>query len=165
MPDVYLILGSNLGDRMKNLRKATGLISENVGEIIKRSSVYETEPWGFNHRLNFLNQVLKVITDLKPEQVLEVLIEIEELSGRKRNNNIYAARVIDIDILFYNNNIIKSDKLIIPHPKIRERMFVLVPMAELQPDFVHPEFKVEINQLKNECMDTKWVREYKSKSQ
>lgn len=164
MPDIYLILGSNLGDRMKNLRKATELISENVGEIIKKSSVYETEPWGFNHRLNFLNQVLKVITSLKPEEVLKVILKTEKLSGRKRNSNIYEARVIDIDILFYNNNIIKSDKLIIPHPKIQERMFVLVPMAELQPDFIHPELKVPINKLKNECRDTKWVKEYKSEN-
>ena len=163
MPDVYLILGSNLGDRMKNLQIATELISENVGKIINKSSVYETEPWGFNHRLNFLNQVLKVITALNPEEVLEVIIKIEKLSGRKRNNNKYSARVIDIDILFYNNNVIKSDKLIIPHPKIQERMFVLVPMAELQPDFIHPELLVSISQLKNECRDTKWVREYTSK--
>jgi 2-amino-4-hydroxy-6-hydroxymethyldihydropteridine diphosphokinase len=164
MSDVYLILGSNLGDRMKNLRKATELISKNVGKIINKSSIYETEPWGFNHRINFLNQVLKVITSLKAEEVLEVIIKIEKLSGRKRNNSIYAARVIDIDILFYNNKVIKSDKLIIPHPKIQERMFVLVPMAELQPDLIHPELHVPISQLKNECRDTKWVREYKFKN-
>ena len=161
MPDIYLILGSNLGDRMKNLQRATELISKDVGKIINKSSVYETEPWGFNHRLNFLNQVLKIITSLKPEEILEVIIKIEKSFGRKRNNNKYSAREIDIDILFYNNKVIKSDKLIIPHPKIQERMFVLVPMTELEPDLIHPELKVAINQLKNECRDTKWVREYK----
>jgi 2-amino-4-hydroxy-6-hydroxymethyldihydropteridine diphosphokinase len=164
MSDVYLILGSNLGDRMKNLRKATELISKNAGKIISRSAVYETEPWGFNHRLNFLNQVLKINTALKPQEILEVIIKIEKLSGRKRNNNTYTARVIDIDILFYNNKVIKSDKLIIPHPRIQERMFVLVPMAELQPDYIHPELLLSISQLKNECRDTKWVREYKFKN-
>jgi len=163
MPDVYLILGSNLGDRMKNLQKANELISKDIGKIINKSSVYETEPWGFNHSINFLNQVLKIFTSLKPEEVLGVILKIEKLFGRKRNNNIYAARVIDIDILFYNDKVIKSDKLIIPHPKIQERMFVLVPMAELQPDLIHPELQAPISQLKNECTDIKWVREYKFK--
>jgi 2-amino-4-hydroxy-6-hydroxymethyldihydropteridine diphosphokinase len=164
MHDVYLILGSNLGDRLKNLQIATELISKDIGKIINRSSVYETEPWGFNHRQNFLNQVLKIITNLKPQEILEVIIKIEKLSGRKRNNDRYTARVIDIDILFYNNKIIKSDKLIIPHPRIQERMFVLVPMAELQPDLIHPELMLSISQLKNKCRDTKWVREYKLKN-
>lgn len=163
MSDVYLILGSNLGNRNGNLRKATELISENVGRIINKSLIYETEPWGFNHRLSFLNQVLKINTSLNPEGVLEEIIKIEELFGRKRSKNKYEARVIDIDILFYNNKVIKSEKLIIPHPKIQERMFVLVPMAELQRDFIHPELHVSILQLKNDCRDTKWVRECRVK--
>lgn len=163
MSDVYLILGSNLGDRIKNLRKAADHISENIGKIINESSVYETEPWGFNHRWNFLNQVLKISTSLSPGEILDEIIKIENLSGRKRSNIKYEARVIDIDILFYNNKVIKSDRLIIPHPKIKERMFVLVPMAELQHDFIHPELQLSMLQLKDECKDTKWVREYRFK--
>jgi 2-amino-4-hydroxy-6-hydroxymethyldihydropteridine diphosphokinase len=163
MSVVYLILGTNLGDRIKNLRKATELINKSIGKIIVLSSVYETEPWGFNHKSNFLNQVLKINTSLRPEEILEEIIKIEKLSGRKRSNNKYEARVIDIDILFYDNKVIKSDRLIIPHPKIQERMFVLVPMAELQQDFIHPELQRSIGQLKNDCRDTKWVREYRIK--
>ena len=161
MPDVYLILGGNLGDRYKNLQKAAKLISGDIGKIINKSSVYETEPWGFEHRLNFLNQVVKSNTSLKPEEVLEEIIKIEKLCGRKRQNIVYTARVIDIDILFYNNKVIKSDKLTIPHPKIRERMFVLAPMAELQPYLIHPELQVPVSHLKKKCRDTKWVRKYK----
>ncbi len=163
MPDVYLLLGSNLGDRMKNLRKAAEHISKDVGKILDNSSVYETEPWGFNHKLNFLNQVLKVITSLNPDELLEVIIRIEKLCGRERNNSSFEARVIDIDILFYGNKVIKSDKLIIPHPMIQARMFVLVPVTELQPDLIHPGLSVTVSQLKNECMDTKWVRRYQGK--
>jgi 2-amino-4-hydroxy-6-hydroxymethyldihydropteridine diphosphokinase len=148
---------------MKNLRKAAEHISKDVGKIINKSSVYETEPWGFNHKRNFLNQVLKVITSLNPEELLEVIAKIEKLCGRERNNNPYAARVIDIDILFYSNKVIKSDKLVIPHPKIQERMFVLMPMAELQPDLIHPGLSAPVSQLRNECRDTRWVRKYKGK--
>ena len=161
MADVYLILGGNLGDRYRNLQKAIELISGDIGKIVNKSSVYETEPWGFDHRLNFLNQVVKIITSLKPGEVLEEIIKIEKLCGRKRQNTVYTARVIDIDILFYNNKVIKSDKLTIPHPKIQERMFVLAPMAELQPDLIHPGLQVPVCHLKNKCRDTKWVRKYK----
>ena len=161
MPDVYLLLGGNLGDRIKKFQKASELISEEIGEISDSSSVYETEPWGFNHRLNFLNQVLKVDTILEPEEVLKKIIKIEELFGRKRHDKRYQARAIDIDILFYNKKIIKSDNLIIPHPKIHERMFILVPMDELLPDFIHPVLNKSVNQLKNECKDKKSVKYYK----
>ncbi len=161
MPDVYLILGGNLGDRNGNLQKASRLISGNIGKIANKSSVYETEPWGFEHRLNFLNQVVKSDTSLKPGEVLEEIIKIEKLCGRKRQSKVYEARIIDIDILFYNSEVIKSDRLIIPHPKIQERMFVLAPMAELQPDFIHPELKASVSYLKDKCRDTRWVRIYK----
>ncbi len=161
MPDVYLILGSNLGDRIENLKKATDHICRDIGKIVARSSIYETEPWGFNHESNFINQILRINTSLKPLEVLEKILKIEKLCGRRIKNKKYAAREMDIDILFYNNEIIKSDKLIIPHPGIRERMFVLVPMAELQPDFIHPLLQKPISYLKEICSDRRWVREHK----
>jgi len=161
MPDVYLILGSNLGDRIKNLQKATDHVSRDIGEINDRSSIYETEPWGFNHESNFINQILRINTSLKPEEVLGVIVRIEKLCGRRIKNKKYAAREIDIDILFYNNIVYKSDKLLIPHPDIQERMFVLVPMAELQPDFIHPVLQKPISYLKKICNDRRWVREYR----
>ena len=161
MPDVYLILGANLGDRIKNLQKATDHISRDIGKIADRSSIYETEPWGFNCGSDFLNQILKVNTSLKPEEVLSEIISIEKVCGRKIKSKKYEAREIDIDILFYNDIIFRSDKLVIPHPDIQERMFVLVPMAELQPDFMHPVLQKPISFLKEGCNDRRWVREYK----
>ncbi len=161
MPDVYLILGSNLGDRIENLKKATDHICRDIGKIVARSSIYETEPWGFNHESNFINQILRINTSLKPLEVLGKILKIEKLYGRRIKNKKYTAREMDIDILFYNNKIIKSDKLIIPHPCIRERMFVLVPMAELQPDFIHPLLQKPISYLKETCSDRRWVREHK----
>jgi 2-amino-4-hydroxy-6-hydroxymethyldihydropteridine diphosphokinase len=162
MPDVYLILGGNLGDRIKNLQKATDYISRDIGEIVDRSSVYETEPWGFSHDSSFINQVLRIITALKPSQVLESVLNIEKLCGRRTSSKEYTARIMDIDILFYNNEIINSDRLIIPHPLIQERMFVLVPMAELQPYFIHPVLKRPISYLKDKCDDIRWVRKYRN---
>lgn len=158
MADVYLLTGGNLGDRIKNLHKAIELISKEVGKITDRSSIYETEPWGFNHGLYFLNQVLKIDSLLDPLELLKEIFNIETILGREKRSSTYSARIIDIDILFYGNKIIKSDKLVIPHPKIHERMFTLTPMAELNPDFIHPELKKTIIQLKNECKDTKWVK-------
>ena len=162
MPDVYLILGGNLGDRINNLQKATDYISRDIGEIVGRSSIYETEPWGFSHDSSFINQILRVNTTLKPIQVLEKIIDIEKSCGRSSKSKEYTAREMDIDILFYNNKIINSDRLIIPHPQIHERMFVLVPMAELQPDFIHPVLQRPVSYLKEKCNDRRWVRKYRS---
>ena len=100
MPDVYLILGGNLGDRINNLQKATEYISRDIGEIVGRSSIYETEPWGFSHDSSFINQILRVNTTLKPIQVLEKIIDIEKSCGRSSKSKEYTAREMDIDILF-----------------------------------------------------------------
>ncbi len=157
MPEAYILTGGNLGDRKRNLQKATALISEEAGKIISKSSVYETEPWGFSHELNFLNQALEIETTLEPLQLLESLLNIERKTGRDRGGTSYSARVIDIDILFYGDRIVKSGRLIIPHPKIHERMFVLAPMAEIAPQFMHPLLDKSISQLKDMCVDTKRV--------
>ena len=134
--DVYLSLGSNLGDRRASLRKALRLLGEGV-EIVKISSVYDTEPVGVGEQPRFLNLVCRVNTDIGPMQLLSLIKGIEASMGRNlilRN----APRIIDIDIILYGDTIMESPELIIPHPRMRERAFVLVPFAEIAPEVVHP---------------------------
>ena len=160
MSEAYLLLGGNLGDRTGNLRKAAGMLPGKGIKIIARSSLYETEPWGFKHDIYFLNRVLKIETTLKPVELLERILRIERNMGREKSDNLYSSRIIDIDILFYDDKIIKTDQLIIPHPKIHERMFALVPMAEIDPEYIHPALKKSINTLMDECNDSKQVRKF-----
>ena len=160
MSKAYILLGGNLGDRTGNQRKAAGMLSGKDIKIIARSSLYETEPWGFEHDIYFLNRVLKIDTLLKPVELLERILRIEKNMGREKTDNLYSSRIIDIDILFYDDKIIKTDQLIIPHPKIHERMFALVPMAEIDPEYIHPVLKKSINTLMDECNDNKQVRKF-----
>jgi 2-amino-4-hydroxy-6-hydroxymethyldihydropteridine diphosphokinase len=160
MAEVYLLLGSNLGDRLQMLEKACENINTQVGTIVQFSSIYETEPWGFVADLSFFNQVVLVQTNLKPRHLLETVLEIEKEFGRKRNSDHYESRSIDIDILFYEDKVINESDLEIPHPKIQERMFVLKPMMEISPDMFHPELKKNILQLYNECSDSFSVEKY-----
>jgi 2-amino-4-hydroxy-6-hydroxymethyldihydropteridine diphosphokinase len=134
--DVYLSLGSNLGDRRANLKKALGLLGESV-EIVKVSSVYDTEPVGVGEQPRFLNLMCRVNTDIGPMQLLSLIKGIEASMGRDlRLRN--TPRIIDIDIILYGDTIMESPELIIPHPRMRERAFVLVPFAEISPQVVHP---------------------------
>jgi 2-amino-4-hydroxy-6-hydroxymethyldihydropteridine diphosphokinase len=134
---VYLSLGSNLGDRKEILEKAIVLLSEKVGVVVKQSKDYETVPWGVTDQPDFLNLAIEIHTLLKPLEVLEQTQSIENQLGRVRKEK-WGARLIDIDILFYGNEIIDEPNLKIPHPLIQERDFVLTPMAEIAPNFVHP---------------------------
>lgn len=134
--EVYLSLGSNLGDRRANLKEALRLLGESL-EIASVSSVYDTEPVGVGEQPRFLNLVCRVNTDIGPMQLLSLIKGIESSMGRDlslRN----APRVIDIDIILYGDTIMESPELIIPHPRMRERAFVLVPFAEIAPEVVHP---------------------------
>ena len=153
MNTVYLILGSNIENRMNYLQQAGELITINIGGIEKYSSVYETEPWGFAHKSLFLNQVLLVKTEMGAESVLSKLLKIEELLGRTRTKERYTARTIDIDILFYNDLVLQTKDLIIPHPEIQNRRFVLMPLVEIAGDLFHPVLHKSIKELLDECKD------------
>jgi 2-amino-4-hydroxy-6-hydroxymethyldihydropteridine diphosphokinase len=158
MSITFLSLGTNLGNKESNLDHAIEKIEEYIGRILMYSSIYETEPWGFQAKNEFLNMVLKVETDLIPSELLEKVLNIESLLGRVRANkhytSAYSSRVIDIDILMYDNIIINEPDLKIPHPLMHERKFVLVPLCEIAPDMIHPVLKKSFSSLLEICLDT-----------
>jgi len=149
MIDVFLLLGSNLGDRQAFLKNARDHIETGIAPIISVSSVYETQSWGKTDEPDYLNQVLYLKTNMAPRLLLEKILGIETLLGRRREEK-WGSRIIDIDILFYGQDIINETGLVIPHPELHKRMFTLEPLNELAPDFIHPVFKKRIFQLKSE---------------
>jgi 2-amino-4-hydroxy-6-hydroxymethyldihydropteridine diphosphokinase len=150
---VFLGLGSNLGNREENLYFALSLIGEKAGRVLVHSSLYETEPWGFETENLFLNMVVKVQTTSDPLTLLEVLLGIEKTMGRIRSTVNYSSRIIDIDVLFYDDITLDLKNLKIPHPHLHERRFVLEPLSEIAPDFVHPVFKKSVSSLLALCND------------
>ncbi|MGN6297413.1 MAG: 2-amino-4-hydroxy-6-hydroxymethyldihydropteridine diphosphokinase [Ginsengibacter sp.] len=152
MNRLFLITGGNIGDRKKNLETAAALIQKQIGKISRLSAMYETEAWGVTNQPPFYNQVLEVETPLSPREVLHLILEIEEEMGRKRSIK-NAARNIDIDILFFNNEIINEHNLTIPHPEIINRRFVLLPLLELEPHKIHPVLNKSIQELLSETKD------------
>lgn len=151
-----------MGDRLSLLKSATALLSEKAGTLVKSSGVYETEPWGFTTNANFLNQTLKLETTLNPDQLLETCHAIESSLGRMRNiAGEYQSRTMDIDILLYDSLIMDTPHLRIPHPFMHERLFVLKPLSEIAPDYVHPIFQKAIRQLLEECKDISGISVYK----
>lgn len=146
MHRVVLLTGTNLGDKSENLNKAAESIKANIGPIIAGSEIYRSEPWGFESNEDFLNQAIVVETSLSPQEVLSAVLSIESELGRVRSAaspeektvRKYESRVIDIDILFYDDIIINTENLVIPHPLICEREFVLTPLKEIIGDFIHP---------------------------
>ena len=145
MTQVYLSLGTNLGERLDNLATARAMLSPDV-RVEKLSSVYETAPWGYSDQANFYNQVLLGKTMLTPLRLLNKLKRIEKMMGREQTFR-YGPRVIDLDILFYESRIINTKRLQIPHPRLQERAFVLVPLVEIAPDFVHPQLGLTVQAL------------------
>jgi 2-amino-4-hydroxy-6-hydroxymethyldihydropteridine diphosphokinase len=153
---VFLLLGANLGEREATLSKAIELISNQIAPVVAQSQLYETAPWGVVDQPSFLNQVIKIETELRPTDVLEKTLKIEKQLGRERRLR-WGARVIDIDLLYYADMILESPDLCLPHPRLHERRFTLVPLAEIAPDFVHPLLKKTNQALLNECTDTSTV--------
>jgi 2-amino-4-hydroxy-6-hydroxymethyldihydropteridine diphosphokinase len=163
MNKAYLSIGSNRGNRTTNLKKAVDLLSEWTGNVVSVSSLYETPPWKMDDDTDFINQVLLLETMLPAEELIDTIILIESMMGRQRTSKKYEPRIIDIDILFFGDKIINTKELTVPHPLIQERKFVLEPMTEIAPQFLHPGFKKSIIQLRNECEDKSEIRKLVSK--
>ncbi len=159
MPKLYLLLGGNLGDRTVYLRQARESIGAQVGGITAASKLYETAAWGKTDQPNFLNQVLEVQTEQPPEQVLQTINHIEQELGRVRQEH-WGARVIDIDILFYDQLVLQTQRLTIPHPQLHLRRFTLLPLAEIAPELMHPVLGKNIDQLLEDCPDELEVWEF-----
>jgi 2-amino-4-hydroxy-6-hydroxymethyldihydropteridine diphosphokinase len=157
MIDVFLLLGSNLGNRQLYLQQAIEHIQADIAPVIKRSSVYETQSWGKTDAPNYLNQVVELKTGLPAQLILQKILHIENVLGRRREEK-WGSRTIDIDILFYGSDIVSEPGLNIPHPELHNRMFTLAPLSEIAPDLVHPVINKTIFDLKSELKDNLIVK-------
>ncbi|HNX56407.1 MAG TPA: 2-amino-4-hydroxy-6-hydroxymethyldihydropteridine diphosphokinase [Prolixibacteraceae bacterium] len=153
MTKLYILLGGNLGNKQQVFSETWKRLEKQIGPITKRSAVYETEPWGFESNDMFWNQAIEIETELWPDEVLTQTHGIEEILGRIRKENQFDSRIIDIDVLFYGSEIVNQPDLQIPHPRIQDRKFVLVPLCEIAPELVHPVFKKTVCELLSECSD------------
>ncbi len=154
MNTCFLLLGGNLGDKEQNLQQAIHLLENKLGSTAKKSNIFITAAWGNEDQPEFYNQAIELTTSLSAIELLKTVLDIEEQLGRKRNNDRWQERIIDVDMLFYNNEIIDLPELKIPHPYLQERKFVLAPMNEIASDFMHPILKKTIATLLLECKDT-----------
>jgi len=152
MNSVFLITGGNIGNRRKNLQTAAALIEKQLGNIIQSSKIYETEAWGIRDQNSFYNQVHMIETELSANTLIKKILRIEEEMGRIRTIK-NAARIIDIDILFFNDDIVNEQNLTIPHPEIINRRFVLMPLDEIAPAMIHPVYQKSIHQILLMCKD------------
>jgi len=157
MNKVYLLLGSNMGNSFDLLEKALQGIETKIGTIECRSAIYKTEPWGFDTTQYFLNMVILCKTNLSADQILDKIKSIELNLGRVRTNTHYTSRTMDIDILFYNNDMVESPNLTIPHPLLHQRKFTLEPLNEIAAQFIHPVFKLSVDNLLKQCTDKSTV--------
>ncbi len=157
---LFLLLGGNQGDREATLRHATDLIQQRIGSVADSSALYQTAPWGDfaagEQPQDFLNQAVKVHTRLTPAECLSQALAIEQELGRVRSGKPtqgYASRPIDIDLIFYGSLVLHTADLILPHPRMHLRRFVLTPLCDIAPDFIHPVFNKTLSQLLSECPD------------
>ena len=162
MNNVYLLIGGNMGERMANLAAARNRINIDCGRITASSSIYETEAWGYKEQPAFLNQALAIETSLEAEKLMEEILKIEMALGRKREIPL-GPRIIDIDIIYFNDEIINSSNLTIPHPSMADRKFVLIPLSEIAPAYMHPILFKTNEVLLKECGDSSIV--YKKSSE
>lgn len=158
MHHIFLGMGGNIGNKQQNFENAKIYIRKEIGEIIAQSSVYETPPWGFLADEDFWNQVLQVKTELEPDELIERIREIENQFGRDRDAGYYVSREMDIDVLYYDDLSLTTDMLIVPHPKIAQRLFVLVPLNEIAPNFRHPVLKITNRQMLENCKDESSIK-------
>jgi 2-amino-4-hydroxy-6-hydroxymethyldihydropteridine diphosphokinase len=155
----YLIIGSNLDNREENLNKAIQSIEENCGIITEKSAIYESAPWGNTKQPAFLNQALTLRTDMSAKKLMKQVLHIERLMGRIRTVKM-GPRLIDIDIALMDEEIVHSDGLILPHPHLQDRKFVLLPLSEIAPKAFHPIFNKTIAQMLKECEDVLDVKKF-----
>lgn len=160
----YLLTGGNMGSREANLAKAKSLIAAQAGTIIRASSLYETSAWGNIPQPAYLNQVLCIETSLEATALLYQVLAIEHHMGRKRSIK-YGPRIIDIDVLLYNDLILETADLTLPHPFLHVRRFTLVPLAEIAPNLIHPVLNTSIHQLLKECPDTLYVKKFSAENE
>ena len=151
--EVFLLLGSNLGNRQAVLAEAIAQIETQIAPVCAKSSIYQTAPWGVAEQPDFLNQVVCLQTVLHPIDILQRALKIEKTMGRERHER-WGARLIDIDLLYCGSVVVKMDDLIVPHPRLHQRRFTLVPLAEIAPEFVHPIFRQNNRELLDICTDT-----------
>ena len=159
MNTAYLLTGGNMGDREQYLSTAREWIEAECGKIVKASSLYETAAWGKTDQAAFLNQVLHIRTILNAKQLIRQILKIEKQMGRIRKEK-NGPRIIDIDILLFNDEVISISFLKVPHPEMQSRRFVLIPLNEIAPTIVHPVFKKTVKALLDECPDTLPVQKY-----
>ena len=162
LESVFVLLGSNLGDRELLVNQASKMVGERCGTIIAKSRLYESEPWGFKSEHWFLNQVVKVETALSPDALMQELLNIEKELGRDRSvpHEGYVSRPMDLDILYFGNEIIDTQMVKAPHPRLHERRFTLLPLCDIASDYVHPVMKKTNLQLLDECRDAGKVNIY-----
>lgn len=151
MAIAYLALGTNIGNKRRNMITAAALLAERVGDVLALSGFYETEPWGFQSENTFLNAALQLETSLSPLELLKATQQIEVEMGRtQKSNGTYYDRIIDIDILLYDDLILQTPELTLPHPLMQDRRFVMEPLLEIAPNVVHPVFKKTVVSLMRE---------------
>jgi 2-amino-4-hydroxy-6-hydroxymethyldihydropteridine diphosphokinase len=154
----FLCLGGNMGDRLANLNRAKELISEERLTIVAESYIYETSAWGSESSPDYYNQCIKITTGSDAQSLMKLLLDIEQRLGRIRTENRNESRTVDIDILLFNNEVINTPSLIVPHPRMHLRQFVLKPLNEIAGDIIHPVQKKNIRQLCMDCPDQLTVK-------